>query len=981
LLGFSLNWLALGAAGQPQNAGSSTSPASQPAPSNVPVIDEDLHLRAVHASTWRQDGADVVLLNGPVAIDLENAHLSADNAVVWLSPEPKAILPQQKVEIALLGNAVLSQQGQITRSGATLFVDGVVRGAIQLRANQRVTQNQSDSDLYRQARLMRPALLSQPQAGEDAQWLLHRPWMLPSPPAPSTRPATRPVPSFPIHPSADQSVNATSFDGTMAFVLTGHVTLLQNREGDESFQMQADRAVLFTSLHRFTEAQNGPHKEIDDLITAVYLEGDVRIVHVPPAKRGGEERLLADRVYYDFQTDRAILTQAVLHTIDAQGQQPIILRAKVMRQLSEGEYSTDHAQVTSSSFQNPSYSIRADKLYIRQVETGDPRYGTYTNYFGNDATFTAYDVPYFYTPWIAGTMTNRGALLRAIDVREDSRFGEAVLTQWGLLESLGQVPPANRGDDITYGVDYFSSRGPAVELNAKYADGFITPETKSPFDFEGSLHAIYINDHGTDDLGNDRDTVTPPTINRGRFEYNHQQFLPDNWQIQLSTAWFSDPTFNEEYYQDDFDTDSPRQTTFYAKQQHDTQALTFLASIQPNRFVTNADSYQENFEVEQLPELAYRRIGDSLFDDHATLFSQNSFDTLRFHQSAATAADLGFDPAYGGPGLPYIGTTGLTDHPVYRGDFREEFDLPVGVGEFRAVPYVFGRYTGYSASPVDQGQNRYFAGTGLRLTTDFWRTDDSVESELFDLHRLRHVIEPQLNLFTSAESLNRDKLYQFDQDTDEITDISAVQLALNQRWQTKRGGPDRWRSVDVFTLNVQGNFFANKPKDQLMNPTDFRGLFFPSEPEASIPRDSINSDFTWRMSDTTAVLGDVEYNTDAHTLATGSIGIAVRRDTRFSYFLGQRYIHDLNSNITTFAVNYEITSKYTLSYRQSFDFGVRQSVGSNLTLIRQLDRFLLEFELHYDVVTKDSGFGIGLVPQDLVQGAADTSNLKSVFSQ
>jgi len=64
-----------------------------------------------------------------------------------------------------------------------------------------------------------------------------------------------------------------------------------------------------------------------------------------------------------------------------------------------------------------------------------------------------------------------------------------------------------------------------------------------------------------------------------------------------------------------------------------------------------------------------------------------------------------------------------------------------------------------------------------------------------------------VNVFTSAQTLSRDHFFQYDEPIDEINDISAVQIALHQRWQTKRGGPGRWRSVDFFTLNVEANFF------------------------------------------------------------------------------------------------------------------------------------------------------------------------------
>jgi len=53
-----------------------------------------------------------------------------------------------------------------------------------------------------------------------------------------------------------------------------------------------------------------------------------------------------------------------------------------------------------------------------------------------------------------------------------------------------------------------------------------------------------------------------------------------------------------------------------------------------------------------------------------------------------------------------------------------------------------------------------------------------------------------VTVFTSAQTLSRDHFFQYDEPIDEINDISAVQIALHQRWQTKRGGPGRWARND-----------------------------------------------------------------------------------------------------------------------------------------------------------------------------------------
>src|SRR5207302_10354433 len=117
----------------------------------------------------------------------------------------------------------------------------------------------------------------------------------------------------------------------------------------------------------------------------------------------------------------------------------------------------------------------------------------------------------------------------------------------------------------------------------------------------------------------------------------------------------------------------------------------------------------------------------------------------------------------------------------------------------------------YSDTPNDGRRDRVLVGTGVRVNTAFWKVDDTAQSDLFDIHRLRHVIEPELNLFTSSQTHDQNDFFIYDEDVDAINDVTAVQLAVHQRWQTKRGGAGQFRSVDFLTLNVEGNFFFNQP--------------------------------------------------------------------------------------------------------------------------------------------------------------------------
>ena len=115
---------------------------------------------------------------------------------------------------------------------------------------------------------------------------------------------------------------------------------------------------------------------MEDAVTSAYLEGDVRIIHTPPAEKGAEQRLTGNRVYYDFTTDRAVLTQAVVHSYDVKSNTPIIIRAEIIRQLSEGEFTAEQGRTDDQQFPTPSFGIGMQKAYVRTIDTGDPQYGS-----------------------------------------------------------------------------------------------------------------------------------------------------------------------------------------------------------------------------------------------------------------------------------------------------------------------------------------------------------------------------------------------------------------------------------------------------------------------------------------------------------------------------------------------------------------------------------------------------------------------------
>ena len=961
-----------------------------------------LSVRGGSSWNWNDRDGPVLLIEGGVEIELGSAKLSGGRAVLRLS-RPEGARGGYSASLVLLDDARIEHDG-IVRSGAVLQSELQVRGRVTLTAETRQARDRSDSETYREALTFVLARRVEPP----------EPGRVP--------PASQPVSVRQrLDFSFDQLQTVKSEDGTVSVVMTGNVVLLERRSGGELLELRADRAVLFTSLTDLGELGEGQdRRSLETAVRAAYLEDDVRIALTPADPRLGEQRLEADRVYYDFVTDRAVLTRAALHTIEPARQVPVTVRADVIKQLAQGQWRAVNASVSTSNLAVPGYSLRTGRVYVSREDTGDSRRGTRTSFDARNVLFDIYGVPFFWLPVASGSVTERGFPLRRLQFENSGDFGLGVRTEWGLLDMLGVQSPANL--DVGLYLDYFSERGPATGINGRYQGGFINPTSKQPWTFRGGFDSYLVWDDGIDKFGGKRGGVAFDGEFRGRVSWDHQHFFPDDWQLQARANWVSDATFLEEWFSREFRNGDPADVSGYLKRQRQSEALTLLVQFQPSDLPTTADQLQQvtplvdpvsgvvgqrPVVVEKLPEVGYRLVGESWDASWMTFFSDNTIAGLRFNQTRPTLADLGFrnsrfvrnpdgsialDPETGKPrrtsavlpGYPSYGYTGITDNWVVRGDFRQQLDFPLNTGLIRTVPYIMTRYTGYSDSPDDEVQNRLMAGAGVRMSTTFWRVQDDIDWRLLDVRRLRHVVEPELHLFTSISTQDRNDLFVYEQNVDGVSDISAVQVSLLQRWQTKRGGPGRLRSVDVFTLNLRGAFFANAPDEPLVPdrngnlyaPTGFRGLFYPSLPEASVARNTFSADGTWRISDTTALLSDVAYNFDEGTMATASLGLAAERGRRLNYYIGTRYVGEINSTLLSFIGSYQISPKYLVSLSQSVEVADVSQNTTTVTLVRRFDRFLLTLTAYTDQVDNDSGFSFSLIPE----GLGDPLGLSSVAS-
>ncbi len=285
------------------------------------------------------------------------------------------------------------------------------------------------------------------------------------------------------------------------------------------------------------------------------------------------------------------------------------------------------------------------------------------------------------------------------------------------------------------------------------------------------------------------------------------------------------------------------------------------------------------------------------------------------------------------------------------------------------------RAGGWSESPREGSIGRIMGSYGLRSSMYFWRLFENVQSRLLDVNGIRHVIQPDVTAWVSHSNKSSTDLYPFDEGIEDIDDFDGVTVGLRQRWQTKRGGPGRWRVVDWITLDLElgafnGDDWVFPDGKALVSYT--HGDAFVSRPEDSIARNFVNANFIWRVSDSTALLSDANWDIDDGEMDTFNISLAVERTPRFSYFLGWRYIREIDSNLLGLGANYRISRKHTLAFREYFDLERGETLEFSVTYIRKFPRWYVAASFDLDKAEDEFGISLSAWPEGVPEWTVGT---------
>jgi hypothetical protein len=603
---------------------------------------------------------------------------------------------------------------------------------------------------------------------------------------------------------------------------------------------------------------------------------------------------------------------------------PIYVRAAKLKRLAENTFTADNITLTTSEFYLPQISLNASSVIITDTTTIDELEGgvSKSSYDAqmHDVSMKMYDKTIFYLPVVRSNLEQPDTAIKSGHAGYDSTWGAVLETRWYLARLLGLQEP--EGTDSTFALDYYSKRGVGSGVQIDYA-------RENHF---GTILGYVIRDRGQDILGRDasrRDLQSPREL-RGRFHWQHRHFLPYNWQLTSEVSYTSDQNCLESYYRSEFNVGKEQETLVYLKRIEDNWGLSFLNKVRINDFVN---------KLEELPTAEFHWTGQSFLDDRLTFYNDSQLS--RFRQRMAS------------------GSSTVSQKFFTFGSETAELDMPMTIGKAKVVPFVTGTvayedglgfYRELSGGTAAREEDVWLGGAGIRVSSQpHWKVFPDVKSRLWDLNQLRHVIRPYLTAvgYTQSDSA--------------IEQRDMLNVGISQRLQTKRGTSEKkartveWMRLDtdITLVNDSGDTSAgpdrviwNKPLIPLMNrfsstvPLQDRrssDVFGPR-------RNYFGADYIWRLSDTSAVLSDMNFDMQSAVVQQFNVGFSHLRWPNLSYYIGSRYLRRLEigdergSNAVTFALTYVLDPRYTVVLSQQYDFDYGANIRRDIALLRRYHR-------------------------------------------
>ena len=1003
----------------------------------VPAVDpaELLTIRAGQASRWTEGSYDVWHLTGGATIAQGATTASAHEAVIWIEQQPSnatdpvdasaASPPVRSVLVRMAGNVKVEAGEQSTAAirgpswagrfwtfrdpqldfasvvpppSSPVQYQGATAGqAFAGDPEQQPGSSAGDGTIQlTSGELPLDEVELLPPTGESgsidqAQFTEFAPSASPQA---ATVTAARRLRAF---PRSSMPLNVRWYPspggGEWVAVITSGVNLvIDGVDPAGPLDISADRLVIWTQAQQ-QPSLDGSSSQAADVPMELYMEGNVIF-------RQAQRVVEAVSMYYDVPRSSGVITGATVLTPVSNYSGLVKLRADVLRQVNRSDFVAQNAGLTSSRLGMPTWEFRAREMSFTDEQvplpgpfgqtlvdpaTGEPAVEHQQFITSRGNTMRLLGVPVLWWPVLATNAKKPTFYINNAQVKNDQIYGTQILTSWDAFQVFGWQR-APDGVDWDFDVDYLSLRGPAAGTSLLYDRpdffGIGTPAN-------GVLDGWFINDTGIDNLGLYRRDFTFPNSFRGRSFWRHRQNLSSEWQMRGTVGWISDYNFLEEYYEAEWEEGYEQRTWLDVRRTVDSRELRLLASYRVDPFFTQSQWW---------PRLDHYTMAQPLLRDALTWYEHSSVSYVSQPLPAAPDAGQGLEFF---TLLPYE-----SDVIGERIATRQEIDLPFQAGAVKLVPYALGELAHWGQDLTGQPIDRAYGQVGIRSSLPMWWSDNTIESQLWNVHGIAHkvVFDLDFSYANSTQSVDQFPLYdQIDDDainqyrrnipywdfgaapfqgsvvplqapfifgpdskfdprsyavrrgmgswvtgpTEIANDLTAFRVGARQRWQTKRGPAGNRRIIDWMTLDIDGEFF---PVDA-QNFGQVLGLW--------------QYDFRWHVGDRTVILStaDVDFFTEGQQLYT--VGALINRSTRGSFYMGfQEFAGPIEASVLTGSYTYRMSPKWARSFGTALNLTGR-NIGQRLELIRIGEAFLMSFGFNVDYSRNNVGVTFNLEPRFL----------------
>jgi hypothetical protein len=218
----------------------------------------------------------------------------------------------------------------------------------------------------------------------------------------------------------------------------------------------------------------------------------------------------------------------------------------------------------------------------------------------------------------------------------------------------------------------------------------------------------------------------------------------------------------------------------------------------------------------------------------------------------------------------------------------------------------------------------------------------------------------------AGANLSQNDVPVYDDEVESLATGAAVRAGITQTWQTQRGGPGRWQSVDFLTLRT--DYVASSADADRESPI---GRFFDYRPEYSLLGEFGLVELTWQLTDAVALAASTIYDFDDSQPARTTAGGLVQHSPEFASFAEVRYINALDTTYLDFGVSYSLTRRYAINLGATYDTDEGDFQRVNTTIRRRGPEATLGVSLSYDNIADETGIGVGFEPQGIRQDQLD----------